>query len=145
MDLNKTVRLQPDYLLERIDNEITVYHPTLTTSFFLNETGALIWALCDGTANSPGPDLRDRFIVGALAVVVAIPGGLAAKQCRRALQRLQVLDRDGQVADFVLRRVAELVARLRGHRGLRRGLCLGLACRACRQAAREQQGQGDAG
>ena len=49
MDLNKTVRLQPDYLLERIDNEITVYHPTLTTSFFLNETGALIWALCDGT------------------------------------------------------------------------------------------------
>jgi len=23
------------------------------------------WALCDGTANSPGPDLRDRFIVGA--------------------------------------------------------------------------------
>ena len=49
MDLNKIVRLQPDYLLERIDNEITVYHPTLTTSFFLNETGALIWALCDGT------------------------------------------------------------------------------------------------
>ena len=49
MDLNKTVRLQPDYLLERIDNEITVYHPTLTTSFFLNETGALLWALCDGT------------------------------------------------------------------------------------------------
>ena len=49
MDLNKIVRLQPDYVLERIDNEITVYHPTLTTSFFLNETGALIWALCDGT------------------------------------------------------------------------------------------------
>ena len=23
------------------------------------------WALCDGTANTPGPDLRDRFIVGA--------------------------------------------------------------------------------
>ena len=49
LDLHKIVRLQPDYLLERIDNEITVYHPTLTTSFFLNETGALIWALCDGT------------------------------------------------------------------------------------------------
>lgn len=25
------------------------------------------WKLCDGTANSPGPDLRDRFIVGASA------------------------------------------------------------------------------
>jgi len=23
------------------------------------------WALCDGTANAPGPDLRDKFIVGA--------------------------------------------------------------------------------
>jgi hypothetical protein len=23
------------------------------------------WALCDGTANTPGPDLRDKFIVGA--------------------------------------------------------------------------------
>lgn len=23
------------------------------------------WKLCDGTANAPGPDLRDRFIVGA--------------------------------------------------------------------------------
>lgn len=23
------------------------------------------WALCDGTANSPGPDLRDKFVVGA--------------------------------------------------------------------------------
>jgi hypothetical protein len=23
------------------------------------------WALCDGTTNSPGPDLRDKFIVGA--------------------------------------------------------------------------------
>lgn len=49
MDLTKTVRLQPDYLLERIDNEITVYHPALTTSLYLNETGALIWALCDGS------------------------------------------------------------------------------------------------
>ena len=62
------------------------------------------------------PDPRHRYIglVVAAAVVVAIPGGLAAEQCGRALQRLQVLHRDGQVADFVLRRVAELVARLRG-------------------------------
>lgn len=25
------------------------------------------WALCDGTANAPGPDLRDKFVVGAAA------------------------------------------------------------------------------
>lgn len=48
MNTTKTVILAPGYLLERIDNEITVYHPTLTTSLYLNETGALIWELCDG-------------------------------------------------------------------------------------------------
>jgi hypothetical protein len=48
LDINRTVVLQPDYLLERIDDEITVYHPSLTTSLYLNETGALIWELCDG-------------------------------------------------------------------------------------------------
>ena len=46
-DLEKKVVLEPDYLLERMDNEITVYHPTLTTSLYLNETGGLIWELCD--------------------------------------------------------------------------------------------------
>jgi len=48
MDTKKIVMLQSGYLLERIDNEITVYHPTLATSLYLNETGALIWELCDG-------------------------------------------------------------------------------------------------
>jgi hypothetical protein len=48
MDTNKIVVIESGYLLERIDNEITVYHPTLTTSMYLNETGALIWQLCDG-------------------------------------------------------------------------------------------------
>ncbi|CAK8724634.1 Pyrroloquinoline quinone biosynthesis protein PqqD [Candidatus Electrothrix laxa] len=47
-DTKKKVLLEPDYLLEQIDNEITVYHPTLTTSLYLNETGGLIWELCDG-------------------------------------------------------------------------------------------------
>ena len=47
-DRKKKILLEPDYLLERIDNEVTVYHPTLTTSLYLNETGGLIWELCDG-------------------------------------------------------------------------------------------------
>ena len=49
MNENKIVVLKEDYLLERIDGEITIYHPTLTTAVYLNETGALIWELCDGT------------------------------------------------------------------------------------------------
>jgi len=48
MDVSKIVELKKDYLIERIDGEITVYHPTLTTAVYLNETGALIWELCDG-------------------------------------------------------------------------------------------------
>ncbi|RWX43434.1 hypothetical protein H206_02470 [Candidatus Electrothrix aarhusensis] len=40
-DIKKKILLEPDYLLERIDNEVAVYHPTLTTSLYLNETGAL--------------------------------------------------------------------------------------------------------
>jgi hypothetical protein len=48
IELNQVVVLAPDYFLERMGNEITVYHPSLTTSLYLNETGALIWELCDG-------------------------------------------------------------------------------------------------
>jgi coenzyme PQQ biosynthesis protein PqqD len=51
MDKSKRVCLKPDYILERIDGEITVYHPALTTSLYLNESGALIWQLCDGQNN----------------------------------------------------------------------------------------------
>lgn len=48
MDTKRIVVIEPGYLLERIENEITVYHPTLATSLYLNDTGALIWELCDG-------------------------------------------------------------------------------------------------
>ncbi len=49
MDVNKVVQLKQGFVLERIDGEISVYHPTLTTAVYLNETGALIWELCDGS------------------------------------------------------------------------------------------------
>lgn len=56
--------------------------------------------------------LVHRFVVGALAVVVAVPGGLAAQQLSRALQCPQVVDGDGQVRGLVLRRITECFARL---------------------------------
>lgn len=49
MNVNGIVQLDPDYLIERIDNEIVAYHPTKTVSLYLNDTGALIWELCDGS------------------------------------------------------------------------------------------------
>jgi hypothetical protein len=45
---NKIVRLKPGFFLERMDDEIVVYHTSLTTSLYFNETGALVWQLCDG-------------------------------------------------------------------------------------------------
>src|SRR3990172_12549450 len=35
------------------------------------------WAECDGTANAPGPDLRNRFIVGRGTKTVDTTGGSA--------------------------------------------------------------------
>ncbi len=48
MDCDKAVLLETDYLLERFEDEIIVYHPTKAVSLYLNDTGALIWELCDG-------------------------------------------------------------------------------------------------
>ncbi|XCN73425.1 MAG: pyrroloquinoline quinone biosynthesis peptide chaperone PqqD [Candidatus Electrothrix aestuarii] len=48
MNKDSIITLEADYLLEKIENEITVYHPSLTTSIYLNESGAVIWELCDG-------------------------------------------------------------------------------------------------
>lgn len=49
MDDSATVKINDDYLVEQADGEHIVYHPTLTTSLYLNDTGAVIWQLCDGT------------------------------------------------------------------------------------------------
>ena len=38
----------PDVLLERLDENVLLYHPGLTKTIQLNETAALIWELCDG-------------------------------------------------------------------------------------------------
>jgi hypothetical protein len=48
MDTSLVVHLKADFKLERMDDEIVVYHPSITTSLYFNETGALIWELCDG-------------------------------------------------------------------------------------------------
>jgi len=48
LDRKKIIRLQEDYRLERFGDEITIYHPTLATSIYLNDSGALVWELCDG-------------------------------------------------------------------------------------------------
>jgi hypothetical protein len=52
IDPAKKIVLTPGYLLERIADEVVVYHPTRTTSLYLNETAAVIWELCDGSRST---------------------------------------------------------------------------------------------
>jgi hypothetical protein len=37
-----------EYRLEKLDDELLLYHPAATKTVFLNETACLIWQLCDG-------------------------------------------------------------------------------------------------
>ncbi len=38
-----------DFLLERIDENVLLYHPGLTKTIHLNQTAAIVWDMCDGT------------------------------------------------------------------------------------------------
>lgn len=58
------------------------------------------WQLCDGTANSPGPDLRDKFVVGAKQDDAGVPktnirGSLEVSHTVTGYS----LSHDGSVAD----------------------------------------------
>lgn len=37
-----------EFTLEQLDNELLLYHPTKTTTVYMNETASLVWQLCDG-------------------------------------------------------------------------------------------------
>lgn len=37
-----------EFQLEQLDNELLLYHPAKTSTFYLNETASIVWQLCDG-------------------------------------------------------------------------------------------------
>ena len=41
-----------DYRLEQLDEELLLYHPNGEKIVYLNQTGSLIWGLCDGNHNT---------------------------------------------------------------------------------------------
>jgi hypothetical protein len=38
----------PGYAVEELDGEILLFHPSSETILHTNQTGALVWRLCDG-------------------------------------------------------------------------------------------------
>ena len=41
-------RRMPDYRLEKMDDELLLFHPAQTKILYCNDTASLIWQLCDG-------------------------------------------------------------------------------------------------
>ena len=48
MNLQKRPVQKDDFVIEQEDGEIIVFHPASAKSFFLNESAAVIWEMCDG-------------------------------------------------------------------------------------------------
>ena len=48
MDVNSVPIPDNEFTLEELDNELLLYHPTKTTTVYMNETASIIWRLCDG-------------------------------------------------------------------------------------------------
>jgi len=48
MPLDRRPKPVPDFLLENLDGEFLLYHPTMASIFYCNPTASLIWQLCDG-------------------------------------------------------------------------------------------------
>lgn len=38
----------PGYAIEELDGELLLFHPSSETILHTNETGAMVWRLCDG-------------------------------------------------------------------------------------------------
>jgi hypothetical protein len=44
----------PQYLLERIDNDYQLRHRSRETAIYINDAAALLWELCDGRTSVAG-------------------------------------------------------------------------------------------
>lgn len=75
------------------------------------------WALCDGTANAPGPDLRDKFIVGASSD----DAGVAKTNIRGSLEQSATATGHSHSAHAALSHAGGAVG---DHTGLTHGLSI---------------------
>jgi len=75
------------FSLQRLDDEVLLYHPGLTRTLHLNDTAALIWQLCDGTTpvGTIVATLQEAFPEHSDAIATDVP------------VTLQQLHRDGAI------------------------------------------------
>jgi hypothetical protein len=52
IDLQKIPCRTPGYVVERIDDELLLYHSERTTVVYLNQTALLVWQLCDNRSSA---------------------------------------------------------------------------------------------
>lgn len=52
-----------EFTLEQLDDELLLYHPTKTTTVYMNQTASIVWQLCDGkrTVSEITQLLKDSF------------------------------------------------------------------------------------
>lgn len=52
-----------EFTLEQLDDELLLYHPTKTTTVYMNQTASIVWQLCDGkrTVGEITELLRESF------------------------------------------------------------------------------------
>lgn len=41
-------RRKPDFRMEKMDDELLLFHPALNRILYCNESASLVWQLCDG-------------------------------------------------------------------------------------------------
>ncbi len=75
------------FSLQRLDDDVLLYHPGLTRTLHLNDTAALIWQLCDGTraVDAIVHALQDAFPEHGDDIAQDVPS------------TLQQLERDGAI------------------------------------------------
>jgi hypothetical protein len=61
-----------DYRLEKIDDEMLLYHPGETKILYCNQTASLVWGLCDGQRTAE--DITALLAESYPEAAEAIPG-----------------------------------------------------------------------
>lgn len=96
MSLSNKPRQKADYRLEKIDDELLLYHPSRTTIMYCNETASLVWQLCDG-------ERTVQEIIDLLGAAYSEAGEAIATEVCATLEQFQqhhaieYVDQDGQV------------------------------------------------